>query len=167
MYICGVQNDEIEKAIIDEVRQVAIKKEKPKAVGYIHNFSKPQEPMVIELDTDDALELKQDLDELRAFLLNDIPMLLESDEVVKKQEQVIEEYEKLVERHYMELAEKAESYHIEIRKTEEGIRFTPYNDENVNYSKEDFLELPSELQEEIGNHICILQEELDKVLTFL
>lgn len=167
LYICGVQNEEIEKVIIEEIKKVAKEKMRPKAVGYLHNFSMPEEPIVIELENDVALELKQDLEELRAFILTDIPLLLESEESKSKQQKLIDEFEKFKSKLYMELDEKADQFNIEMKETDEGIRFLPLDEKRQPYTKEAFLGLPRERQEEILSHITQLQELLDELLLLL
>lgn len=167
LYICGVQNEEIEKVIIEEIKKVAKEKMRPKAVGYLHNFSMPEEPIVIELETDVALELKQDLEELRAFILTDIPLLLESEESKSKQQKLIDEFEKFKSKLYMELDEKADQFNIEMKETDEGIRFLPLDEKRQPYTKEAFLGLPRARQEEILSHITQLQELLDELLLLL
>ena len=167
LYICGVQNEEMEEVIIEEVKKVAKEKNRPKAVGYLHNFSMPEEPIVIELETDVALELKQDLEELRAFILTDIPLLLESEESKGKQDKLAQEFEKFKSRLYMELNEKADQFSIEIKETDEGIRFLPLDEKGHPYTKEAFLELPKARQEEILRHTAQLQETLDELFLLL
>lgn len=167
LYICGVQNEEMEEMIIQEVKKVAKKKIRPKAVGYLHNFKIPEEPIVIELEIDEAIELKQDLEELRAFILTDLPLLLESEENKQKQEELIEEFEKLKSKWYRALAEKAEQFNIEINETDEGIRFAPLDETGHHYTKENFLKLPEGLQQEILSYIKALQEEADELLLLL
>lgn len=167
LYICGVQNEEMEDVIIQEVEKAARQKVKPKAVGYLHNFSMPEEPIVIELETNRALELKQDLEELRAFILTDIPLLLESEESKEKQEKFVDEFQKLKNKLYGKFTEKAEQFNIEIKQTGEGIRFSPFDEKGHPYTKEAFLELSKAVQEKILGHIGQLQEEADQLMLLL
>ena len=167
LYISGVQNEEMEEMLIEEVKKVAKEKARPKAVGYLYNFNIPEEPIVIELETDTAIELSQDLEEFRSFILNDIPILLESDETKEKQDKLVSEFEEIKKRGYRELTEKAADHHIEIKETEEGIRFAPLNEKGQNFSKEAFLELPQGQQEEFLKHIEQLQEEADHLTILL
>lgn len=167
LYICGAINQEMENAILDEVHKIAQLKPCPMAVGYIYNFNLPEEPMVISLTSMDALQLKQDLEEFRAFVINDLPLLVGQDEVCERREAIITEFEKLSEKYFLDLAEEAEKKSIQIKKTEEGIRFAPLNKKGENLSKEAFLKLPSVEQEKIMSHISMLQEYLEDITVLL
>lgn len=167
LYVCGVTNNQIEEAILEEVKKVAIQKEKPMAVGYIYNFNTPEEPVVVTLKSEDAIQLKEDLQEFRTFILTDIPILLEEKEVQEQQQAIIAEFEKLSEKYLLELADKADQYNVQIKKTEEGIRFAPCNQNGENMSKETFLQLSENEQEEIMEKISMLQEYADEIIEIL
>ena len=168
IYICGASNSRMEAAILEEVKKVAYKRACPMATGYIYNFDIPEEPIVVELNSEDAIALKKDLQELRAFILIDLPILLEEDEVKQKQQDLVEEFEQLSQQYLIELTEKAKSYNVLLKTTEHGdIRFAPLNEQGENLSKEAFLKLSSKKQEEIMEHISILQEYADEMMSTL
>lgn len=167
LYICGVTNKEMENAILKEVKKVAQEKPSSMAVGYIHNFNLPEEPIVISLTSTDAIQLKEDLEEFRAFIMNDIPLLVNQEEIYKKREALIKEFEKLSEKYFLDLAEQAERKNIQLKKTEEGIRFAPLNKKGENLSKEAFLKLSLEEQDKIMSNISILQEDMNEIIVLL
>ncbi|MBP3888761.1 MAG: AAA family ATPase [Cellulosilyticum sp.] len=167
LYICGVTNKEMENAIVDKVKEIAYKKQKPMAVGYIYNFDIPEEPNVIELISEDALQLKQDLEEFRAFIMNDIPILVNDEKVQEKKESIIAEFEKISERYFMDLTAQASQKNIQLTKTEEGIKFAPLNEKGENLSKEAFLKLSSVEQEQIMTDIHLIQEYMDDIVIAL
>ncbi|MBE6022137.1 MAG: hypothetical protein E7231_02735 [Cellulosilyticum sp.] len=168
LFICGVNNQKMESAIIEEVKKAALEKTCPLAVGYMYNFDIPEEPVVVTLSSEDAISLKSDLQELRAFFLIDIPILLESDEVKTKQKILIKEFEQLSEKYLKDLENQAIGFNIQVKQTEEGeIRFAPLNEKGENLSKEIFLNLTTEKQEEIMEHISALQEYADELSEIL
>ncbi len=167
LYICGVTNKEMENAILNEVRKRAKIKERPMAVGYMYNFSVPEEPMVVTLVSEEALQLKQDLEEFRAFIAQDIPMLLNNDEICDKRKRIIDEFEQLSEKYFLDLAEQADKKNIQLKKTQEGIKFAPLNKKGENLSKEAFLKLSSAEQEKIMMDVSVLQEHLDELTALL
>ena len=167
LYVCGAHNDYMEKVVIDEVKKKACQKECPMAFGYIYNFNMPEQPLIVALKAIDARQLQEDLEEFRTFILNDIPILLEEDEVKQRQETLIEEFEKLTEKYFMDIAEKAERYNVQIKKTNEGIRFAPLNEKGEGLTKEVFLKMPQIEQEAILEKISQLQDYTDEIMIFL
>ena len=164
LYISGVVNQKVEMAIRHEVEKQASLREESKIWGYIYNFSEPEEPKAIQLEREDALALKLDLQELRAFLANDISLLLEQEEVKEKQEMLLKEFEKISEKYALAIEEKADQYHIIVRKTAEGIRFAPLGENGEGMTKEVFLNLSDSQQAKILENISKLQEYTDEIM---
>lgn len=164
LYISGVVNQNIEAAIRQEVEKQALMKKSPWIWGYLYHFLDPEEPQAVRLKKKDARALKQDLQELRAFLLNDISLILEQDEVSEKQEVLLKEFEKISEKFTLSIEEMAEQYHILVKKTAEGIRFAPLDEKGNGIPKEVFLNLPEAKQNETLGKIAKLQEYTDEVL---
>lgn len=157
LYISGVVNHYMEAAIIKEIEKQAALKARTPVLGYIYHFANPAEPKVIWLEYKDSIELKSDLQELRSFLVEDLPQILMSDEVKEKQEALFEEFEKMSEKCFMDIAEKADLYHIVIKKTQGGLEFIPIADNQMPITKEDFMKLSENEQEAWVEKVSALQ----------
>ena len=82
LYICSENYQRMDDVIIHAVEKVASSKKACPALGYLNNFHHSNEPTLIELDIDTAQSLQDDLEELTAVILNDLPVMLDG-EVVK------------------------------------------------------------------------------------
>ncbi len=164
LYICNDNGHKIDEIIKKEVLKVASKQVMPLATGYVYNFHHPEEPRLIQLKVKDATSLQEDLEELQAFIRNDLPVLLSSEEVQQKQEQIIEAFERVKEKYLLQIEEKAEEYHILPKRTQEGIQFAPLDEQGKVISKEDFLLLSLEKQNEIVAKILEVQEYADTII---
>ena len=167
MYICEANNRRIDQVIMNEVKSLALTESTPMAAGYIYNFHHPEEPLLVELRTKDARMLQEDLEELSAFIINDIPLLLETEEVRSKQDTIIEEFELIKEKCFLEIEEKAEEYEMISKKYNEGIHFAPLDQEGKVISKKDFLQLPLAQQNELMEKIILVQAYADDLIAKL
>ncbi len=164
LYICNDNGHKIDEIIKKEVLKVASKQVMPLATGYVYNFHHPEEPRLIQLKVKDATSLQEDLEELQAFIQNDLPVLLSSEEVQQKQEQIIEAFERVKEKYLLQIEEKAEEHHILPKRTQDGIQFAPLDEQGKVISKEDFLLLSLEKQNEIVAKILEVQEYADTII---
>lgn len=167
MYICEANNRRIDQVIMNEVKSLALTESTPMAAGYIYNFHHPEEPLLVELRTKDARMLQEDLEELSAFIINDIPLLLETEEVRSKQDIIIEEFELIKEKCFLEIEEKAQEYQMISKKYNEGIHFAPLDQEGKVISKKDFLQLPLAQQNELMEKIILVQAYADDLIAKL
>lgn len=164
IYICDTNNRRIDQVVTSEVQKLALLEATPMAVGYIYNFHKPEEPLLVQLSAEDAKILEEDLEELRAFIINDIPELLETEEVRSKQEAIIEEFELIKEKYFLEIEEEAEKYTVSSKRSDEGIYFSPVDKEGRILSKKEFLLLSLEEQNEWMEKIISVQTYADNVM---
>ena len=67
----------------------------------------------------------------------------------------------------MDIAEKAERYNVQIKNTNEGIRFAPLIEKGEGLTKEVFLKMPQIEQEAILEKISQLQDYTDEIMIFL
>jgi len=164
IYICEANNRRIDQVIMDEVKQLALTEPTPMAIGYIYNFHNPEEPLLVQLKAKDAKMLEEDLEELSVFIINDIPSLLETEEVRSKQDTIIEEFECIKERYFLEIEEEAQKHHIFSKRNSEGIHFAPLDKKGKIISKKDFLLLPLAEQNELTDKIILVQAHADEVM---
>lgn len=164
IYICDTNNRRIDQVVMNEMQRIALMEATPMSVGYIYNFQKPEEPLLVQLNAEDAQMLKENLEELRAFIINDIPELIETEEVRSKQEAIIEEFELIKEKYFLEIEEEAEKYRVSSKRSDGGIHFSPLDKEGRVLSKKEFLLLSLGEQNELMEKIISVQTYADNVM---
>lgn len=167
VFVGTAYNNQIEQRIVAEIQKIAETKPKPLAVGYIYNFKNKTSPIAIEMPSDDAQEFKQNLSELRAFILTDIPILLNQKEIKVKQEEIIKKLDELTNVSTANLLENAKSHHIGIEKKLNGIYFIPLNEYDEALTPEEFELLDKEEQNEYQQNIEMIQEQASDLLKML
>lgn len=167
IYICEANNKRIDQVVLREIQKLALTEATPMAIGYMYNFHNPEEPLLVQLKVEDAKMLKEDLEELSVFIINDIPTLLEAEEVQNKQEDIIEEFELIQEKYFLEIEEKAQEYQVFYKRSSEGIHFAPLDEAGNVISKKEFLVLPLAKQNELMEKVILVQEYADDVMEIL
>lgn len=164
IYVCEANNRRIEQVIISEVKNLALTEATPMATGYIYNFRNPEEPLLVALKVEDARMLEEDLEELSVFIINDIPALLETEEVRSKQDAIIEEFEYIKEKCFLAIEEEAQKYQVFSKRNNEGMHFAPLDQEGKVISKKDFLLLPLLQQNELMEKVILVQSYADDMM---
>lgn len=159
IYISGVDNEEKEKAVKAEVEKIAVQKDRPQAIGYVYNFTEPEQPCLIELEVDRARQLKEDIQEMKAFISNELPKRLKATDIEKKKAIIIDTLEKYKEEQMMALEEIANSYNLILKSTDEGMYFIPKDENGKPISKTEYSNLSIEEKNKIQSEL----EEIYKV----
>ena len=164
LYVCSEHCPRLDKMISRMVQKAALTKKPALAMGYLYNFQHPSEPILIEIPTDIALGLRDDLEEFSAVIINDLPILLDSDEVKREQKKVIEEFEELKAEKLYQLSEKAKEKNLQLKMTEESVKFIPLDDEGKAMSYKMYEALGEEEQVILNESIEWMQLVTDQVM---
>lgn len=167
LYICSENYERMDKVIIKSIEKIARTKKPCKACGYLYNFHCPSEPIFIELRGEVAKTLCDDLQELSAVILNDLPLLLEGKEVKKEQKAIIEEFERFKVEKFLEVSEKAKEKNLQLKLMDEGAKFIPLSEEGIPMSLKEYEELPQEKQSEINSNLEQLQDIAEETMAYL
>lgn len=143
IYICGSSSLEAEEAIKKVLKEQAQQRCTPPDLCYVYNFKNPECPELIELKPTEGKNFKEDMEEFKAFILEELPLKLVSNEVKKKKETILEELESIKEKFFMELEEKAGEEGILVKSSEEGIGFIPLDKKENPISQEEYSALTS------------------------
>lgn len=163
LYICGADSEEKEQAIKEELRKVAKQKHIPLAMGYVHNFSNPEEPCLIELKAEIAWQLKDDIQEMIAFISEELPKKFKAPDTDKKREILVEAFEKYKDEQMMALNEMADNFDMFVKNSNEGIYFTPKDEEGKPISKDEYSNLTMEKKEQIQSKLEKLYEMAESI----
>lgn len=167
LYVCTEYSKRIDEVIMSTIKKVANTKKACKALGYLYNFHCPNEPVAIELNKEMALAFKDDLEELKAVIVNDLPIVLEGIDVKKKQKAIIQEFEHLKLSYWIEISEIARKKNIELKAAEDGIQLIPLDEEGKVLDAESVQELTEEEQEIINVKIEEIQRLSSEMMEML
>jgi hypothetical protein len=117
---------------------------------YVNNFSRPHQPIAIELPPGRGMALREDMRHVVDELRSTIPAVFESDEYSAKVEQIDSEFNERHEHAFSELGAEASREGIALLRTPAGFSFAPLKDGEV-IAPQDFAKLAEE-KHRIENH---------------
>ena len=163
IYICGADSEEKEGFIKEEVKKLAKQKYAPNAIGYVYNFDNPEIPCLIEMRTEEAKALKNDLYEMIAFIVEELPEKLQSVEVETKRENLAGEFEKYRDKQIQLLNEFCAKMQMMMDISKEGLFFKPLNEEGKLISKEEYSEFSIQKKKELEEKAEKLYQMADEM----
>jgi len=131
--------------------------------AYVNNFSRPYQPIAIELPPGRGIALREDMRRVVEELRSTIPAVLESDEYSAKVEQIDSEFNERHERSFSELGAEASREGIALLRTPAGFSFAPLKDGEV-IAPQEFAKLPDEEKHRIEETIARLQSKLERIV---
>lgn len=146
------------------LEQKAKDEHEPSDWCYLNNFSEPHKPQALKLPCGKGVELREGMEKLVDYLRTAIPLLFESDEYRVKANAIQEEFTKLQEQVFKELAEDAVKHDIVLLRTPEGFAFAPTRNHEV-IPPQEYEKLPEEDRKRFEAAIAELQERLEKILS--
>jgi len=136
---------------------------KPADWCYVHNFTQPHKPRVIQLPAGMGTRLHADMQQLVAELQATIPAVFEGEEYRRRFNQIDEKFGERQAQAFGEVAEEAGKHNITLLRTPNGFSFAPAKGDEV-MSPDDFDKLSVEEKTRIEQDIASLQEKLEKVI---
>ena len=167
LYICSENNQRMDEVIVKLVKKLASMRKPCKALGYLFNFHQPFEPTIVELYADMAIALRDDLEELSAVITNDLPIILDREEVKKAQKAITLEYEALKTQIWIEFYEKLKMNGVQLKVTDEGTKFMPLDENGKPLSLKAYEKLTEEKQALLTERLEALQDELEEINDYL
>ncbi|MDF2612960.1 MAG: peptidase lon domain protein [Clostridia bacterium] len=164
IYICGECGVGKQSSIMRILKQQAHNRNTPQDICYVYNFINPEAPRLILLRPGDGKKLKQDMDEFIQFIINELPLKLESTEANKKRQTILDELDSEKEKLLMELSETAEAVDILVKPTKEGIGFAPLGANGDIISKEEYSNLSKKQKAVLDNHLSELYTLADEII---
>ncbi|MDO8263450.1 MAG: AAA family ATPase [Gallionella sp.] len=136
---------------------------KPADWCYVHNFTQPHKPHVIQLPAGLGTRLHADMQHLVAELQATIPAVFEGEEYRHHLSKIDEEYSERQTGAFADVGEEAGKHGIVLLRTPNGFSFAPAKDGEV-MSQDEYEKLPAEERERIEKATGTLQEQLEKVM---
>jgi len=164
IYICGECGVGKLSSIMKILKQHAHNRNTPQDISYIYNFINPEVPQLLLLRPGDGKKFKKDMDELIQFIINELPLKLESTEANRKRQIILDALEHEKEKLLMELDEKAENMDILVKSTKEGIGFAPLGVGGDVITKEEYNNLSKKQKTILDNHLGELYTLADEII---
>lgn len=164
MYISGTDQKTIFDYVLGRLEEKAATCSVPPDICYIYNFENPSTPKVIWMQPGDGVRFKNDMKELRLFLINELNEKLESPEAEKKRQRLINELDNKKEEILQDLKDYSRGLGFRLKMTEEGLGFTPLDEEGQPLSMENYEKLPEEDKEKVEQSLDALSELSQDVL---
>ena len=130
---------------------------------YIYNFSKPNQPMAINLPAGMGKEFQTDMEAFVKVIKQEIVNAFDNDQYEKEKAEIMEEYETKKDALLDKLSEDAEAHGFKVNTGSAGIYFLPIV-EGKTISEEEFETLDENIKEEINEKTNILQQDTIEII---
>lgn len=145
------------------VRQHAATRQAPPDLCYVHTFSEPTRPTLLQLPAGTASAFREAMRELMHEVRSSLSAAFESEEYQARRHAIDEEAKERPESAFNALQEQARRHGLSVVRTPLGLVFAPVKDGEV-LSPEQFKALPVDEQERLRAEIDRLQQELQRLL---
>ncbi|HEX2926183.1 MAG TPA: ATP-binding protein [Ruminiclostridium sp.] len=130
---------------------------------YIYNFTKPNQPMAINLPAGKGKEFQADMEAFVKVIKQEIVNAFDNDQYEKEKAEIMEEYESKKDELLDKLSKDAEAHGFKVNTGSTGIYFLPIV-EGKTISEEEFEGLDENLKEEINEKTNILQQDTLEII---
>ncbi|NIP96815.1 MAG: AAA family ATPase, partial [Akkermansiaceae bacterium] len=148
IYVAGASGTGKKELIRSALAERVDREATPSDWVYVNNFDEADRPLAVSLEPGQGIRLKDDLTELVARLLEDLPRAFQDEELAREKERMGEKYQERDGRMLKELDEAAGEHRINVRLTPSGFIMFPLK-EGEPISKEDVEQLSEEEQQEL------------------
>lgn len=145
------------------VNDIAAKQSVPDDWCYIYNFSKPNQPMAINLPAGMGKTFQTDMEAFVKVIKQEIVNAFDNDQYEKEKAEILEEYERKKAELLDKLSEDAEEHGFKVNTGSSGIYFLPII-EGKTISEEEFENLDDTIKDEINEKTNILQQDTLEII---
>ena len=136
----------------------------PKDWVYVYNFTRPNEPRLISLDSGKAREFKLDMEKYVGYILSSIKKTFAEEEIKKEKDNIKNSFEKTKDDEIRKLNAEVESLGFEVQKSNDGVFMLPKISGKV-LSKEEYMALPDETKRKLQKNAPEIQNKIYTLLT--
>lgn len=145
------------------VNEIAANQRIPDDWCYIYNFSKPNQPMAINLPAGLGKEFQADMEGFVKVIKQEIENAFDNDQYEKEKAEILKEYEDKKDELLDKLSEDAEAHGFKVNTGSSGIYFLPII-EGKTISEEEFEELDEDIKVQINEKTNILQQDTLEII---
>jgi len=164
IYILGEQGTGKMTTIRNLLEKKASSEPVPNDQCYVYNFSRPDNPSLLEFPTGVGVLFQRDMDELIKVLRSEIPKVFESKEYERQKSDIIEALQIKQRKLFSDLEEEAKEKSFSIRKMPRGLVMAPIKKDGEPLSDDEYEALDSEMKQAIETTGKSLQDKLDDVV---
>lgn len=154
-YVCGM------------LKATRIKKSIPDDLCYVYNFKSPEQPKAVVLEAGEGRRFKDDMKEFIHFLIEELGIKLESYEIDKQRQKLMNLLEDKKEELLEDLKEKAKQVGFMTKLTKEGIGFIPFNAKNKPITEDEYEVLSkvekARIKAELEKLYLLSEEALERI----
>ena len=164
IYICGEGGVGKWSAIMKVLGKYARNRCVPQDICYVYHFTHPETPQLLLLKSGEGKKFKEDMDEWITFIVNELPLKLESKETNQKRKILLDNLEQEKEKLLSELSEKAAAMDILVKITQEGLGFAPLGKDGDIITKEEYHQMSQKQKLILDTHLKELYSLADEII---
>ncbi len=145
------------------VNEVAASQSVPDDWCYIYNFSKPNQPMAINLPAGTGKKFQSDMEEFVKTIKQEIANAFDNEQYEKEKSEILDEYESIKDELLSKLSEDAQAHGFKVNTGSSGIYFLPII-EGKTISEEEFEKLDEDVKDKINEKTNILQQDTLEII---
>lgn len=145
------------------VKEIAMNQNVPDDWCYIYNFSKPNQPMAVNLPAGMGKVFQKDMEEFVKTIRQEIVNAFDNEKYEKEKEEILDEYEAIKDELLGKLSKDAEAQGFKVNTGSSGIYFLPII-EGKTISEEEFDNLDDEIKDQIDEKTNILQQDTVEII---
>jgi len=146
--------------------QIASTEEVPPDLCYVYNFQDPKFPKRLVLPPGTGKVLKQEMEDLISYLLEDLPKAFNSKNYEEKKSGIIQKYQDKRDEVIKKITEEAESQNFGVKTKNNGIYFMPIVNGEI-ISEEQFEKLSQEDKDIITKNSLVMQNRAVEIMRVL
>ncbi|PHV72026.1 ATP-dependent protease [Sporanaerobium hydrogeniformans] len=164
LYVCGDCGVGKLSCIMHQLTSQAKEATTPPDLCYTYNFKMPEMPKLLLLHAGDGIKFKEDMDELIEFIRNELPLKLQTLEVNKKRQSILDAFEEKKQALIADLSTASEKVGILVKLTKDGIGFAPLGSKGQGITKEEYNQLPVDERKNLDQKLAKLYTLADEIL---
>ncbi len=165
VYVCGLRSREERDSVLKLLHEKADNMARPGDWVYVHNFRTPEAPTAIYLAAGKGLELRERMNELVKFIIEQLPKAFQREDFDQERVTLRDKYNKRAQELFGGLEARAKERGFAIQSTPAGqIIFIPLIDGRMPESPEELTRVMGEKSEEERERLGKVQQELQDEL---
>lgn len=165
VYVCGLRSREERDSVLKLLHEKADNMARPGDWVYVHNFRTPEAPTAIYLDAGKGLELRERMNELVKFIIEQLPKAFQREDFDQERVTLRDKYNKRAQELFGGLEARAKERGFAIQSTPSGqIIFIPLIEGRMPESPEELTRVMGEKSEQEREQLAKVQQELQDEL---
>ncbi len=131
---------------------------------YVQNFKHPHRPIALRFAPGQSLVFKREIHDLIDMLKTTIPAIFEGEDYRARNKVIHDSLNQKIEKLYHEVEGRAKKEHIAVIRSEQGIMFSPLDENGDKIEAKTFQKIPADVRKKLEKSIEKFQSELQQVI---